>query len=42
MGLAGMLVSTKHFQVITAVATALPLDRAILYDILMVGFTAIF
>jgi hypothetical protein len=42
MSLGGMPVGTKHCQVITAVATALPLDRAILYDILIVCFIAIF
>jgi hypothetical protein len=43
LSLGVMLVSTKHCQVITAVATALPLDRATLYalDILIVGFTLI-
>ena len=34
----GMLVGTKHCQVMTAVATALPFGIATLYDILIVGF----
>jgi hypothetical protein len=38
MRLRDILVGTKHYQVITAVATALPLDRTTLYDILIVVF----
>jgi hypothetical protein len=42
MRLRDILVGTKHCQVNTVVATAIFLDRATLYDILIVGFLAIF